>query len=189
MTPPRATIALMTCALPTDLADRVARLLAVRQATAAAKANHAISARRLQDLAGLAPPLLATQAASLIASLRLADRVRLPFNLIVSNVPGTKDTLSCGGRRIMALYPLPALGNGVGLNITVNNYGPTAHRHRDLSGYRLRPVGAAALDDRGLPPADPTRRSNRYLSSFAIASVATRMALGSREPGSRRNAR
>lgn len=120
-------IELMTCALPTDLADPVARLLAVRQATAAAKANHAISARTLQDLAGLAPPLLATQAASLIASLRLTDRVRLPFNLIVSNVPGTKNTLSCGGRRIMTLYPLPALGNGVGLNITVQGYRDRLH--------------------------------------------------------------
>ena len=102
-------------------------LLAVGQATAAAKANHAVSARTLQDLTGLAPPLLATQAASLIATLRLADRVPLPFNLVVSNVPGTKDTLTCGDRRIMALYPLPALGNGVGLNITVQGYRDRLH--------------------------------------------------------------
>lgn len=98
------------------------------------------SAQTLQDVTAFAPPLLATRAAGLIASVRLADRVRLPFNLVVSNVPGTRETLRCGVHRILSLYPLPALSNGMGLNITAQGYRNRLH------------VGAVTCPDTAPPP-------------------------------------
>jgi WS/DGAT/MGAT family acyltransferase len=126
-TTPGNQIGLLTCALPTDHDDPADRLESVRGTTAVARRHGAMSAQTLQDLTAFAPPLLATRAAGLIASVRLANRVRLPFNLVVSNVPGTPATLRCGRHRILTLYPLPALGDGVGLNVTVQGYRNRLH--------------------------------------------------------------
>lgn len=139
-TTPGNQIGLMTCALPTDLDTPGERLDAARTATAVARDHGAVSAQTLQDVTAFAPPLLATRAAGLIASVRLADRVRLPFNLVVSNVPGTRETLRCGDHRIMSLHPLPALGDGVGLNVTVQGYRNRLH------------VGAVTCPDTGPGP-------------------------------------
>jgi WS/DGAT/MGAT family acyltransferase len=120
-------IALMTCALPTDLAEPEKRLRAVRQATLAAKARHALSARTLQDLSRIAVPALATRASGLIARTRLASRVRLPINLVISNVPGPEQPYRVGGALVEGLYPVPALSDGLGVTITVQGYRRLLH--------------------------------------------------------------
>jgi hypothetical protein len=65
---------------------------------------------------------LAATAARTIARLRWADRVRTPFNVVVSNVPGPPVPLYLGGARMEGIYPVSAIYDGIGLNITLFSY-------------------------------------------------------------------
>jgi diacylglycerol O-acyltransferase len=71
-------------------------------------------------------PALAGQAARLAARLRLVERVNA-FNLIVSNVPGPPIDLYYGGAKLLAYYPLSAIADGQGLNLTVMSHGTQLH--------------------------------------------------------------
>lgn len=120
-------IDLMTCPLPTDVDDPLVRLTSVHETSSVAKEHRAIGAETLQDVAAFAPPALATRAVRVVAAARLADRVRMPFNVLVSNVPGGREALHLRGQRIEGLYPLPALSDGLGLNITIQGYRGRLH--------------------------------------------------------------
>jgi diacylglycerol O-acyltransferase / wax synthase len=67
----------------------------------------------------LAPPLLTTYGARLFSALHLADRLPSATDLVVSNVKGPPIPLYFGGARVLAIYPMGPVGEGVGLNITV----------------------------------------------------------------------
>jgi diacylglycerol O-acyltransferase / wax synthase len=54
--------------------------------------------------------------------LRVADRMNPPFNLIISNVPGPSAPLYAAGARLEHFYPVSALADGQGLNMTVQSY-------------------------------------------------------------------
>jgi len=45
-----------------------------------------------------------------------------PVNTIISNVPGSPVPIYLAGARLQALYPVSAVGHGIGLNITVMSY-------------------------------------------------------------------
>ncbi len=112
-------ISSMIASIPTHLADPAERLAACHQAMRAAKEQHgALPADMLADVAQFAMPALAGQAARLAARLRLVERVNA-FNLIISNVPGPNIALYYAGARLLAYYPLSAIADGQGLNITV----------------------------------------------------------------------
>jgi len=115
-------VSMMLAALPTNLPDPGDRLAAMHQAMSAAKDQHgAISASLLADVSQFAMPVLANQAWRLSARLRLIERAN-PFNLIVSNIPGPSVTLYLAGAEVLAYYPVSALVDGQGLNITVMSY-------------------------------------------------------------------
>lgn len=115
-------VSAMMAALPTQLDDPLERLRAVSKATVIAKQQHgALPADLLADVTQFAMPALAGQAARLSARLRLIERVS-PFNLIISNVPGPNTTLYYAGAELLAYYPLSAIADGQGLNITVMSY-------------------------------------------------------------------
>ncbi|MFZ0833685.1 MAG: wax ester/triacylglycerol synthase family O-acyltransferase [Mycobacterium sp.] len=105
--------------LPTQLSDPGERLQSVHEAMRAAKEQFdAMPADLLTDIAQFSMPALANQASRLAHRLRLLERVP-PFNLFISNVPGpTVDLYMCGAR-LEAAYPLSAIADGQGLNITV----------------------------------------------------------------------
>jgi len=46
----------------------------------------------------------------------------LPFNIVVSNVPGPKDSLYLHGARLSGLYPLSIPLNGQAMNVTATSY-------------------------------------------------------------------
>jgi WS/DGAT/MGAT family acyltransferase len=108
--------------LPTHLADPASRLRAAHEAMRAAKEQHqAMPADLLADVTQFAMPAVAARAAQLAARLRLVERVN-PFNLIVSNVPGPNVPLYLDGVPLLATYPVSAITDGQGLNITLLGY-------------------------------------------------------------------
>jgi diacylglycerol O-acyltransferase len=115
-------VSAMIAPLPTNIADPAERLSAMAVAMHAAKDQHgALPANLLADVTRFAMPALAGQAARLAAGLRLLERVN-PFNLFISNVPGPDLTLYYAGAELLAIYPLSAIADGQGLNITVLGY-------------------------------------------------------------------
>ena len=90
---------------------------------AIAKEQHkALPATLLQDFAQFAPPAVAARAARVVARATVAEWMDAPFNLVISNVPGPQFPLYGCGSRLVAHYPVSAINDGVGLNITVQSY-------------------------------------------------------------------
>jgi diacylglycerol O-acyltransferase / wax synthase len=115
-------VSMMIAPLPTNVDDPAARLQLVHEAMRAAKDQHgALPADSLADVAQFAMPALAGQAARVAARLRLLERMS-PFNLIISNVPGPNVPLYYAGAELVGYYPLSAITDGQGLNITVMSY-------------------------------------------------------------------
>jgi WS/DGAT/MGAT family acyltransferase len=112
-------VSTMFAGLPTHVADPLERLQLCSAAMQAAKEQHgALPATLLSDVTQFAMPALAGQAARLAARVRLLERVN-PFNLFISNVPGPNLPLYYAGARLLGYYPLSAIADGQGLNITV----------------------------------------------------------------------
>lgn len=109
--------------LATNEADPAARLRRVQASMNRAKHDfQAIPAESLQDFTRFAPPAIAARAMRMYSRLRIADRMNPPFNLIISNVPGPAHPLYSAGARLEHFYPVSALADGQGLNITVQSY-------------------------------------------------------------------
>jgi WS/DGAT/MGAT family acyltransferase len=115
-------VSTMLAVLPTQLADPRERLRVVHEGMRAAKEQHdALPANLLADVTQFAMPALAGQAARMAARLRLLERASL-FNLIISNVPGPNVPLYYAGAELLAYYPLSAIVDGQGLNVTAMSY-------------------------------------------------------------------
>ncbi|GBE66059.1 diacylglycerol O-acyltransferase [Mycobacterium sp. MFM001] len=109
--------------LPTDCDDPVERVARCRAAMQRAKRLHElVPAAELVDLTQHSTPVLATAAVRLASRLRLADRVTLPFNVVISNVPGPRQPLYFAGAKLCHQFPVSIVTDGQGLNITVVSY-------------------------------------------------------------------
>ena len=109
--------------LATNEKDPVRRLLRIHESMKSAKRmQQAIPANLLQDFTQFATPNVAGQAARIVARTRIADRMNPPFNVVISNVPGPRHPLYLGGARMLTYYPVSAVAEGQGLNITVQSY-------------------------------------------------------------------
>ena len=120
-------VSTMTAPLPTQVEDPAERLALCHEAMRAAKEQHgALPANLLADVTQFAMPALAGQAARMAARLRLVEWLS-PFNLIISNVPGPNVPLYYAGAHMLAYYPLSAIADGQGLNITVMSFEDGMH--------------------------------------------------------------
>jgi WS/DGAT/MGAT family acyltransferase len=109
--------------LGTDEENPLDRLARVQRSMSRAKTNlQAIPAESLQDFTQFAPPAVAARAMRMYSRLRIADRLHPPFNLIISNVPGPAVPLFAAGAELKHFYPVSAIADGQGLNITVQSY-------------------------------------------------------------------
>jgi diacylglycerol O-acyltransferase len=116
-------VSAMFVSLATDVDDPVERLLAIRESTKGAKEDFkAIGADRLQDWAEFSGPRLFGLAMRLYSQMELADRHPPALNFLVSNVPGPPMPLYFAGGRLVGLYPMGPVFDGMGLNITVLSY-------------------------------------------------------------------
>jgi hypothetical protein len=76
----------------------------------------------MQDWTEFAMPALLAQAQRVAARTKIPDRMNPPFNVIISNVPGPRESLYLGGAEMQTYYPVSAITDGQGLNITVVSY-------------------------------------------------------------------
>jgi diacylglycerol O-acyltransferase / wax synthase len=113
-------ISAMFVSLATDVEDPVERLLTIRERTKDAKEEYqAVGADSLTDWTEFSGPRLFGLAVRLYSRMGLSARMAPVANVIVSNVPGPPIPLYFGGGRLVALYPMGPVFDGMGLNITV----------------------------------------------------------------------
>ena len=109
--------------LPTNRDDPLERLRRCHEAMNEAKLQmDVLPAEDIAELAQVAPPLAATAAMRLQSRLRLADRVNLPANVVISNVPGPRHALYFAGSKMTNYIPVSTIADDMGLNITAHSY-------------------------------------------------------------------
>jgi WS/DGAT/MGAT family acyltransferase len=114
-------ISTMVVPIPTDEPDPAERLRRTHELLRSAKDRHrALPADLLTDATSFIPPAVMALAAR--TTVDVLGRTRPPLNLVISNVPGPREPLFCAGARLEAQYPVSAIVDGVGLNITVLSY-------------------------------------------------------------------
>jgi len=107
----------------TDIADPVERLEHVRQVTRASKdVRDALGNELLEQRAEIVPPQLYTSTVRLWSRSHLADHLRPPINLVASNVPGPRETITFGDVALEHLYSVGPILEGIGLNLTAWSY-------------------------------------------------------------------
>jgi diacylglycerol O-acyltransferase len=106
------------CNLGTHLADPAERLGVVSASMQRGKQ----SLKGLSQLQALALSAVVTSPVLIETVLRLHGKVRPPFNLIISNVPGPRTPMYWNGARLDGLYPLSIPIDGQALNITCTSY-------------------------------------------------------------------
>jgi len=118
----------MLVSLATTVADPVDRLVAVGEATKIAKAQQRITGDRLvADLAEVFSPAVVGRLARWTVSLKVFDRLPPICNVVVSSVPGPGSAIWCAGSRVVELYPVGPIMEGVGLNVTTMSYLGSVH--------------------------------------------------------------
>ncbi|MGB0114521.1 MAG: wax ester/triacylglycerol synthase family O-acyltransferase [Ilumatobacteraceae bacterium] len=109
--------------LPTNCADPIERVALCREAMNVAKSQFDLMpAEALGQATDYASPIVAASAIRLVSSMRLADRVNSPINVVISNVPGPRTDLYFAGAKLDSYIPVSTISDGVGLNITVHSY-------------------------------------------------------------------
>ena len=104
--------------LATDRADPADRLAAIHASMRDGK--EALSSMTPAQVVAMSA--LGQAPAILPSILRMPGMVRPPYNLVISNVPGSRTTQYFNGARLLALYPLSIPINGMALNITCTSY-------------------------------------------------------------------
>ncbi len=116
-------ISAMLVTLATDVDDPLQRLAIIAQSTRVAKEQEQLHRGRvLGNLAQISAPAIVSRVARAVAGTKMFDRVRPPFNVMVSSIKGPDFSLFCAGSRVSALYPVGPIAEGVGLNVTIFSY-------------------------------------------------------------------
>ncbi|WP_372734285.1 wax ester/triacylglycerol synthase family O-acyltransferase [Nocardioides sp.] len=113
----------MFTTLATDVEDPRERLLTISKVTAAAKVSHeATGPDMLRDWTEYTPPGIFAAGMRLYSRLRAASWHPAPFNVVVSNVAGPRDELQLGDFRLVDLFSVGPILEGIGLNVTAWSY-------------------------------------------------------------------
>jgi len=116
-------LATMTVPVYTDIADPLARLRAVREATAGAKAtDRAIGARQMTDISRHIPSATTALAGRLVTRLGLGHRAVRLANCTVTNVPGPQQPLYLNGAKLLKSTGCGPIIDGMGLILTAISY-------------------------------------------------------------------
>ena len=116
-------VANMFTTLATDIVDPVARVRAIHEVTKEAKvAQNILGADTMANWLEYAPPKPFNWFMRQYSRRGYAAKHRPPINLVVSNVPGPRTPLYIAGAKLVALYSVGPILEGIGLNITVWSY-------------------------------------------------------------------
>ncbi|WP_428481200.1 wax ester/triacylglycerol synthase family O-acyltransferase [Pyruvatibacter mobilis] len=117
-------VSAMTVAIGTDIADPMERLEAVFAHTTSSKElTNAVGAKNMTDYTQFIPSMTAGLAARLYSGLSLANRMKLPMNCVITNVPGPNVPLYMTGARLVTQFGLGPILDGMGLIMPVFSYG------------------------------------------------------------------
>lgn len=147
-------VSAMVVPLGTDIIDPIRRVQAINAGAQAAKSLLADTAEFIEF-----DPVMPALPALMQAGMRAAEASglldtpppRVPFNLIVSNVPGPREALYLCGAKVLTHYPVSIPAHTQAINITVQSYN---------GGFYFAVTGCA----RALP--DPERLRDDMLASF-----------------------
>ena len=116
-------VTLMTVDLFNQVDNPRIRLLRVKDSCETAKEVTIDLADSLEtNMSVLGLPAL-TRIASLFGEYSgAAEAMPMPFNVVISNVPGPRETLYSNGAKMLSHYPVSIPAHGLGLNITVQSY-------------------------------------------------------------------
>jgi WS/DGAT/MGAT family acyltransferase len=116
-------ISAMFVPIPTDEPDARRRIERAHEVLLVAKERHkAIPAELMQDATQFVPPALMSSASRVTTGLLARSPLPPAVNLVISNVPGPRESLYCAGAHLMAYYPVSTIIDGAGLNVTVMSY-------------------------------------------------------------------
>ena len=116
-------VTMMSVALATDIADPRLRLNSIIDSSKSAKeivADVAVGQNPQVSLFGL--PALLTTGTRFFESTRMADVMPAAMNVVISNVPGPRETLYSNSAKMLTHYPVSIPTHGMGLNITATSY-------------------------------------------------------------------
>ena len=120
---PANRVSAMLVSLATDVESPEERLAVIAQGSRLAKQDaELVTGRLIAGWAGIALPAVSARAARLVSNLRVFDHLPPVCNVVVSNVAGPDIPLWCAGGRLVAVYPVGPVADGVGLNVTVFSY-------------------------------------------------------------------
>ncbi|MDR7299575.1 WS/DGAT/MGAT family acyltransferase [Pelomonas aquatica] len=162
----QATMTFMS--LGTHLADPAERLAHVMAASKAMKAQMSqLKSLMPTDFPSLGIPWLMQAGAMLYGRAKVAEKLPVVANVVISNVPGPQLPLYLAGARMLTNYPTSIAVHGLALNVTVQTYnqsldiglmacGEALPETAELAAY----VEAAFMEFQALPvvemPAEPT---------------------------------
>ena len=117
-------VSAMIAPLGTHIADPAKRLEYVHGQTKNSKAmTGAIGARRMTEVSKVNPLLYMALGAQLFTRVSLAHRIAMPFNTVVTNVPGPPVHIYSSGARLESMaLSLICLTDGLGLAHVVQSY-------------------------------------------------------------------
>lgn len=142
-------VTMMQVSFATDEADPVKRLLRIARSSIQAKGVvAAIASSYDTDIALPGLPNLVRAAAQFNERFNLADAPAggVPFNMVVSNVPGPRQPLYSLGGRVLTHYPVSIPAHGQAMNVTVQSYAD--HLFFGITGCaRALPDAPAFRDD------------------------------------------
>lgn len=116
-------VAAMFVPLGSQINDGVERLAYVHKQTQQSKAiTNALGARQMTEASKVSPQLYLGLGAKLFGSLGLANRVKPMFNTVVTNVPGPPVDIYSAGARVVNMWGLLCLTDGLGLGHVVQSY-------------------------------------------------------------------
>jgi len=112
----------------TDIADPLERLRHIHAVSAASKdARSVLGNDLLERRADVVPPQLYSLIVRTWGRTRLANHMRPPVNLVLSNVAGPRQPLHVGQAMLEAIYSVGPILEGIGLNITAWSYNDALH--------------------------------------------------------------
>ncbi|NJN51688.1 MAG: wax ester/triacylglycerol synthase family O-acyltransferase [Gammaproteobacteria bacterium] len=119
----RNRVGMMLASLASDVADPLARLMAIKQSTRVGKSLLAETrALQVEDVHVPGLPLWMAGVAQTMERLKLANFFGGAMNVVISNVMGPVRTKYLNGARMLTHYPVSIPAHGAAVNLTVQSY-------------------------------------------------------------------